>query len=59
MFPVYGGKCMSRKEVHNWVDKRGKRFVDDEEVEMEVRKVAEAAVQRLVFCGFQRTGKAM
>jgi hypothetical protein len=18
MFPVYGGKCLSRKEVHNW-----------------------------------------
>jgi hypothetical protein len=21
MFPVYGGKCLSRKEVHNWVEK--------------------------------------
>jgi hypothetical protein len=19
MFPVYGGKCLSRKAVHNWV----------------------------------------
>jgi hypothetical protein len=38
MFPVYGGKCLSRKAVHNWCEKRGKRFADDEEVEMEVRK---------------------
>jgi hypothetical protein len=21
MFPVYGGKCLSHKAVHNWVDK--------------------------------------
>jgi hypothetical protein len=21
MFPVYGGKCLSRKEVHNWDEK--------------------------------------
>jgi hypothetical protein len=38
MFPVYGGKCLSRKEVHTWVGKRGKRFADEEEVENEVRK---------------------
>jgi hypothetical protein len=37
MFPVYGGKCLSRKAAHNWVKKRGKRFAD-EEVETEVRK---------------------
>jgi hypothetical protein len=38
MFPVYGGKCLSRKAVHNWVEKRIKYFPDDEEVETEVRK---------------------
>jgi hypothetical protein len=38
MFPVYGGKCLSRKAVHNWVETRGKRFADDEEVETEVWK---------------------
>jgi hypothetical protein len=45
-FPVYDGKCLSRKVVHNWVDifsakKKhlgGKYFADDEEVETEVRK---------------------
>jgi hypothetical protein len=35
MFPVYIGKCLLRKAVHNWV---GKLFADDEEVEMVVRK---------------------
>jgi hypothetical protein len=38
MFPVYGGKCLSCKAVHNWVEKHGKRFADDEQFEMEVRK---------------------
>jgi hypothetical protein len=38
MFSAYGGKCLSRKAVHNWTEKRGKRFADDEEVETEVRK---------------------
>jgi hypothetical protein len=36
MFSVYGGKCLSCKAVHNWVEKR-ERFTD-EEVETEVRK---------------------
>jgi hypothetical protein len=38
MFPIYGGKCSSLKAVHSWVEKRDKRFADDEEVETEVRK---------------------
>jgi hypothetical protein len=38
MFPVYGGKCLSRKAVHKWVEKRGKLSTHDEEVKMEVRK---------------------
>jgi hypothetical protein len=38
MFPVYGKKCLSWKAIHNWVEIRGKRFADDEEVETEVRK---------------------
>jgi hypothetical protein len=35
MFSIYGGKCLSCKAVHSWVEKR---FADDEEVETEVRK---------------------
>jgi hypothetical protein len=36
MFPVCGGKCSLHKAVHNWVEKRGRRSADDEEVEAEV-----------------------
>jgi hypothetical protein len=32
MFPVCGGKCFSRKAVHNWVENRSKRFADDDDV---------------------------
>jgi hypothetical protein len=38
MFPVHGGKCLSRKAVHSCVEKRATPFADDEEVEMEARK---------------------
>jgi hypothetical protein len=38
MFPLYGGKCMSSKAVHKWVEKHDKRFADDEGFETEVRK---------------------
>jgi hypothetical protein len=38
MFPVCGGKCLSRNAVQNWVEKRGKLFADDEEVETDVWK---------------------
>jgi hypothetical protein len=33
--PVYGGKCLSRKTVHNWMENV---WLDDKEVETEVRK---------------------
>jgi hypothetical protein len=38
MFPVYVGKCLSRKKVHKCLEKLGKRFADDEEVETGVPK---------------------
>jgi hypothetical protein len=38
MFPVYGGKCVSCKAAHTWVEKRDKRFPVDEVVQMGVRK---------------------
>jgi hypothetical protein len=33
MFPVYGGKCSSRKAVHNWVEKfsQGRSKVADDD----------------------------
>jgi hypothetical protein len=33
IFPVYGGKCLSLKAVHNWVEKfsqRRSKVADDE-----------------------------
>jgi hypothetical protein len=41
MFLVYGGKCLSHKAFHNWVEKLPpwwQIFADDEEFETEVRK---------------------
>jgi hypothetical protein len=58
MFPAYGGKCLSRKGVHNWVEKSGKRFVDEEEDETEVLKRLRQ-VRRFLCCGFRHTGKAI
>jgi hypothetical protein len=37
MFPVYGGKCLSHKEVHKWVEKSGRCFTIDKGVEMKVQ----------------------
>jgi hypothetical protein len=52
MFPVYGGKCLSREAVHNGVEKRGKRFADDEEVETEVQKWLRQQPKDLWAAGF-------
>jgi hypothetical protein len=38
MFPVYGGKCLSRKAVHKCVVKRDRYFADKGKVETELRK---------------------
>jgi hypothetical protein len=34
MFPVYVGKCLSRKAVHNWVEKfsQGRSKIADDEM---------------------------
>jgi hypothetical protein len=36
MFPAYGGKCLSRKAIHNWVEKftQGCSKVADDETEV-------------------------
>jgi hypothetical protein len=49
MFPTYGRKLLSRKAVDNWVEKCGKRFADDEEIETEV---AETTVKKFYAAGF-------
>jgi hypothetical protein len=57
-FPVYG-KYLSRKALHNWVEKfsQGRsKVADDARLSAEV---AETTVKRLLCCGFRRTGKAI
>jgi hypothetical protein len=59
VFHVYDGKCLSRKAVHNWVEKfsQGRsKVADDARLDAEV---AETTIKRLLCCGFRRTGKAM
>jgi hypothetical protein len=59
VFPVYSGKCLLHKAVHNWVEKfpQGRsKVTDDGRSGVEV---TEATVKRLLCCGFQRTGKVM
>jgi hypothetical protein len=59
MFPPYGGKCLSRKAVHNWFEK----FSNDVRISQMMlgadAEMPEATVKRLLCCGFRRTGKAM
>jgi hypothetical protein len=58
MFPAYGGKCLSRKAVHSWVEKLSQgrpKAADDARPSAEV---AETTDKRLLCCGFRRTGKA-
>jgi hypothetical protein len=59
IFPVYAGKCLSRKAVHNWVEKfsQGRSKVADDA--RPGAEMAETTVKTLVWCGFRRTGKAM
>jgi hypothetical protein len=59
MFRVYGGKYLSRKAVHDWVDKFSQgpsKVADDARTGAEA---AETTVERLLCCGFRRTGNAM
>jgi hypothetical protein len=52
MFPAFGGKCLSRKAVHTWVQKfsQGRSKVAHDETGGE--EVAETTVKRLLCCGF-------
>jgi hypothetical protein len=52
MFPAYGGKCLSRKTVHNWLEKRYKHFADDKEVETEGRKWLRQQSKDIYAAGF-------
>jgi hypothetical protein len=52
MFPVYGGKYFSHKTVHDWGEKHGKRFADDEEVEMGAWKLLRRQTKDFCAAGF-------
>jgi hypothetical protein len=57
IFPAYGGKCLSRKAVHNWVEmfSQGRsKIADDARPGAEV---AETTVKGLLCCGFRHIGK--
>jgi transposase len=50
IFPVYGGKCLSRKAVQNWVEKFSRRrwkVADDARPGRPVETATEATVQRV------------
>jgi hypothetical protein len=55
----YGGKCLSRIAIQNWVEKfsQGRsKVADDSRTGAEV---AETTVKRFVCCSFRRTSKAI
>jgi hypothetical protein len=59
MFPVYSGKCLLRKAIHNWVERfsQGHLIVaDDVRPGCPVEIVIEATVQRVeqLICGDRR-----
>jgi hypothetical protein len=58
IFLVYGGKCLSCKAGHNWVEKFSQRRskVADGRPGADV---TQTTVKRLPCCGFRRTGKVM
>jgi hypothetical protein len=59
IFTLCGEKCLSLKAVHNWVERSGKCFADNEEVETEARKWLRTTVNKILCSGFRRTGKTM
>jgi hypothetical protein len=59
MLPVYGGKCLSRKTVHNSVEKFSQGLSKVVDYVQPGAEVAETTVKRLLCCGFRRTGKVM
>jgi hypothetical protein len=52
MFPVYGGKCLSRKAVHNWVKKFSHGHLKVADDVRPGAEVAETTVQRLYAVDF-------
>jgi hypothetical protein len=57
IFPVYSGKCLSRKAGHNWVEKFSQGRPKVTEDARPGAEVAVTEVKRLECCRFWRTGK--
>jgi hypothetical protein len=56
IFPVYAGKCLSRKAVDNCVEKFSQRRSNVADDARSGEEVAETTAKRLLGCGFRRTG---
>jgi hypothetical protein len=52
IFPLYGGRCLSCKVVHNSFENHDRIFADDEEVETEVQKWLRQPSKDLYGAGF-------
>jgi hypothetical protein len=48
IFSVYGGKCLSRKEIHNWVEKLSQRRLKVTSDARPVVEVAQTTVKKLL-----------
>jgi hypothetical protein len=56
MFSVYGGKCLSRKAVRDWVGKFSQGRAKVAGYARPGAEMTEISVKRLLGCGFRRTG---
>jgi hypothetical protein len=52
MFPVYGGKCLSRKANHNWVEKFSQGLSKVADDETEARKLVRQQSKDFCAAGF-------
>jgi hypothetical protein len=59
IFSVYGGKCLSRKAVHTWVEEFPQGCSKVADGARPGAEVAETSVERLLCYGFRRNSKAM
>jgi hypothetical protein len=59
MFPVYGGKCLSRKAVHSWSRNSRKDVPKSQMIADQARKWPRQQSKRLLCCGIRGTGKTM
>jgi hypothetical protein len=59
MFPVYGGKCLSRKACRNWLENFSLKDVRKSQTMKRKSELAKTTTKRFLCCGFRGTIKAM